>query len=188
MRDPDQSDHLARSLVAAGTGDRVAFHEVYVAASGRVLAICLSVIRDRAIAEDIMQDVFVKIWRSASGYDPDRARPMTWMGTIARNSAIDWVRARKRGAGVNYASSQGLDSVPSETEPVDSRMVRQEDESEALRMVGELPEELMNDIKAIYFEGLTYAEASEREGIPVGTLKSRVRRGLIALRKRLSNG
>ncbi len=91
----EAGDALERDLVASGRGDRKAFRKVYAATAGRLLAICLSVTRERGAAEDVLQEVFVKIWRKASSYNPERARPMSWLATIARNSAIDWRRSRR---------------------------------------------------------------------------------------------
>jgi len=175
-------DTLGADLVATGKGDRTAFCRVYRATAPRLLAICQNVTRDRAAAEDVLQAVFVKIWQSAARFDPERARPMTWLGSIARNAAIDWYRAQ-RPAG--DGSDQAIEAIPSASEPVDARIIREEGEDRAMGLVHELDEDLESQVRRIYLEGMTYAEAAEADGIPLGTLKSRVRRALITIRAKM---
>jgi RNA polymerase sigma-70 factor (ECF subfamily) len=187
LAEGDLPDRIANDLMAAGRGDREAFRRVYRATGGKVLAICLSITRDRPAAEDLMQEAFIKIWQKAASYDCARARPMSWMGTIARNTAIDWYRSKAGGGAPRTADPQRMETLPSETEPADSRIIRQQSESEALRLVGELSDDVESDIRTIYLQGLTYSELAERDCVPLGTLKSRVRRALISVRARLSD-
>ncbi len=184
MTSDDAPDVLAQDLVASGRGDRTAFRRVHAVTAGRLLAICMSVTRERPAAEDVLQEVFVKIWAKAATYDPERARPMSWLGTIARNSAIDWRRSRKM---MFEPNSGDVENVASETELVEHRMIRQETETRALQMVAELDRDTECDVRRIYLEGMTYAETAERDGVPIGTLKSRVRRALIRLRTTLND-
>lgn len=179
MKASDLSEQLADDLVATGAGDRSAFHRLYLATAPRLLAICQNVTRDRLAAEDVLQSVFVKIWQSADRFDKARARPMAWLGSIARNTAIDWYRAqRPRGE----RSDQAIDTVPSASEPVDVRIIREEGEDRAMSLVQNLDEDLESQVRRIYLEGMTYAEAAEHDGVPLGTLKSRVRRALMTIR------
>ncbi|MEO6387237.1 MAG: sigma-70 family RNA polymerase sigma factor [Croceibacterium sp.] len=171
---------MSDDLVLTGRGDRKAFRRVYSTVAGKLLAICNGVVRDRAAAEDILQEVFIKIWRSAPSYDPARASAMSWLCTIARNGAIDWYRARAKKP-VMMTDEKNFQLV-SEDEPADERIIREQNEVKAFAMVDDLKGEEEEDLKAIYFQGLTYVEAAEQHGVPLGTLKSRVRRAVAKMR------
>lgn len=168
--------------MAVGRGDSGAFRRLYRATAPRLMAICLAVTRDRPAAEDVLQGVFLKIWQSAGLYDPARARPMAWLGSIARNTAIDWYRARKPRP---ESADRSIEAIPSETEAVDARMIRKEGEAEALSLVQELDADTECNVRRIYLQGMTFAEAAQSDGVPIGTLKSRVRRALMSIRSRL---
>lgn len=173
---------LADDLVATGAGDKSAFHRLYRTTAPRLLAICMRVTRDRPAAEDVLQGVYVKIWQSAGRFDRTRSKPMAWLGSIARNAAIDWYRAQRHR---HEDSDRGLDAVPAASEPVDARIIREEGEELAMGFVHALDEELESQVRRIYLEGMTYEEAAETDGVPIGTLKSRVRRALLAIREKL---
>lgn len=184
MRADEPTDDLAIDLLKVGQGDRAAFRRVYQATAGKLLYVCQHVTRDRSTAEDVLQEVYVKVWRSAASYDAVRAQPMTWLGTIARNSAIDWYRAQTKRGPVMLADSLLFTDEP---ELVDQRMIREHSEQVALAMIGDLSTNEEAEISTIYIQGLTYTEAAERSGVPLATLKSRVRRTLIKLRQKLND-
>ena len=175
---------LAHDLVLTGQGDRPAFRRLYGATAPKLLRICLSVTRDRAAAEDVLQDVYVKVWRSAAAYDPTRSSAFSWLGTIARNRAIDWYRSNMKPP---LAAEAAAFSMSSEAEPVDLRIIREHAEDAALSMVGELEADEEDQLRTIYFQGLTYAALAERDGLSLGTVKSRVRRVLTKLRRKLND-
>src|SRR3989442_10119628 len=95
--DAARSRELAAALVRAAGGDRAALRLVYQDTSAKLFGVCLRILKDRSEAEDVLQDVYVTVWRKAATFDPGRASPITWMVAIARNRAID--RLRARGAG-----------------------------------------------------------------------------------------
>jgi RNA polymerase sigma-70 factor, ECF subfamily len=178
----DLDEQIANDIVAAGIGDRGAFQRLYRATAPRLLSICLNVTRDRLSAEDVLQSAFVKIWQSATRFDPARARPMAWLGSITRNCAIDWYRAQRPR---DQSSDQAIDTIPSASEAVDARIIREEDEERVMSLVHGLEEDLETQVRRIYLEGMTYVEAAESEGVPLGTLKSRVRRALMTIRMKM---
>lgn len=110
---------------------------------------------------------------------------MAWMGSIARNAAIDWYRSQ-----LPYRNfvDRPLDTIPSETELVDVRIIREEREGEALALVEGLDADIVFDVKRIYLQGMTYAQAAESNGVPVNTLKTKIWRALIGIRKQLQDG
>ena len=117
---------LAAALARVAGGDRAALRMIYEDTSAKLFGVCLRILKDRSEAEDVLQDVYVTVWRKAATFDPGRASPITWMVAIARNRAID--------------------------------------------------------IRAAFLDGATYEELAARLNVPLGTMKSWIRRGLLKLR------
>lgn len=166
-------------LVAAGCGDAAAFGRVYEATAGRLLAIARRVTCDRSGAEDVLQIAFIKAWNNAARFDPARSSAMTWLATIVRNSAIDWWRAHNRRDEVSDAV---LAVIADEAESADERIMRRQREEQAGMMIGQLSADHQEVIRGAFYDGLTYAELARREGVPLGTMKSRIRRSLLAMK------
>jgi RNA polymerase sigma-70 factor (ECF subfamily) len=170
---PAPSDLLLLARIAEG--DLEAFHTFYGRYAGRVLAYVRQLSRNRDGAEDVVQEVFVTVWRRAASFRPDRGDPAGWLYTVTRNKLVDlW---RRQGQGV-----AALDSVQELSEtaaPVpewgDLRLTMHQ----ALARVA--PEQ-RRAIEMAYFGGFTYEETARRLDLPVGTLKSRIRSGLRSLR------
>lgn len=174
-------DKLSADLVLVGTGDREAFQRVYVATSAKLLGICLPIVGEQGAAEDVLQDVFVIVWRNAAKFDPVRASPITWLCMIARNRAIDWRRAHDR-----HADRFGMMMPPfvaDDSVPVDQAMASVEMERAAVACLDRLPEDQRSAIRDAFLEGATYVTLAERLKLPLGTIKSRIRRGLLELKK-----
>ena len=173
-------DQLSDALVKAGTGARAAFRRVYDATSAKLMGVCLRILHDRALAEDVLQDAYVNIWNRASSFDPGRASPITWLATIARNRSIDRLRsgARRRAERPLEAAAEVSDGAV-----LASDAIEQADEARRLHdCLGELEDRTAGAIRTAFFEGLTYEALAEREGSPLGTMKSVIRRGLLKLR------
>ena len=184
MNDPISTGSTEDDLVAAGTGDAAAFRRLYEATAGRLLAIARHVTRDRSAAEDVLQIAFIKAWNNAARFDPARSGALTWLATIVRNSAIDWWRAHSRRDEVSDAV---LDVIADEAESAEERIIRQQREEQAGKMIGQLPADHQEVIRGAFYDGLTYAELAHREGVPLGTMKSRIRRSLLAMRGGFEN-
>ena len=160
--------------------DRAAFDQLYDAVSAKLFGVCLRVLTNRAAAEDAMQDTFVKIWNNADRYSANGLSPMTWLITIARNTAIDRLRAQKSG-------NTDLDSVHTELvasgpTPEQASIAR----SEAGRLVNcldELPQDRGAAIRGAYLDGQSYADLAERFAVPLNTMRTWLRRGLMSLRE-----
>ncbi|MFT5468434.1 MAG: RNA polymerase sigma-70 factor (ECF subfamily) [Verrucomicrobiales bacterium] len=148
-----------------------------------VMATAYRVLNDRHDAEDVAQEVFASLWKKAHLYDSQRGKPSTWITTIARNRAIDRLRSKQR-------RSQLRDDVQRETNPEILRerddvvsSVGREEESKLVRSaVMKLKPEQRQAIEITFFGGLSQSEAAEALGTPLGTIKARVRRGLMQLR------
>ena len=170
---------LVEALIATGREDRAAFRTLYRLTSAKLFGICLRICQERSAAEDVLSDVYLLIWRRAGAYEPGRASPITWLATIARNRAIDWRRAAGSRPSVPLDEAAEIaDGAPS---AVDT-MLGAEQAGRLHHCLDALDERQQGAIRTAFFEGLTYAELAERQAVPLGTLKSWVRRGLLRLR------
>ncbi len=180
-------DQLAGQLDAIARNEVAGLHELYAATKARLFVVCLGVVRDREAAEDVLQEVYLKVWNRAAGYDRERGAPWPWLAMIARNTAIDWARAHSRRASLDGAKY--LLTREAEFEPAADEQLAQAQESDrAMRAVEHLDEAAAQCLRAAFIEGLTYSEVAEREGLPLGTVKSRIRRALKVLRMRMADG
>jgi len=173
-------EHLAEALVRTGREDRAAFRELYRLTSAKLFGICLRICGERPAAEDVLHEVYLTIWKRAGAYEPGRASPITWMATIARNRAIDWRRAR----GVRRTAP--LDEAPPLPDPAPlapDLLLADEIGHRLQRCLDELDAHQNDAIRTAFFDGVTYAELAERRAVPLGTMKSWVRRGLRRLKE-----
>ena len=176
----DARAHLVEMLIRTGNEDRVAFRELYRLTAGKLFGICLRICDDRQSAEDVLHDVYLVIWKRAGAYEPGRASPITWLATIARNRAIDWRRAQ----GVRRTAP--IEAAPdlADEAPLASDAIEKGQSVDRLHhCLDELEGDQRTAIDTAFFEGATYAELAERRGVPLGTMKSWVRRGLARLRE-----
>lgn len=184
---PDEADlvrdRLAVALSRTGTGDAQAFRLVYELTSAKLFGICLRICGDRAAAEDVLADTYVSIWKHAGTWQPGRASPISWLSAIARNRSVDWLRsARRRSA----ASLEGVEHVADPAVSIEATLLNSENYAQLHKRLDGLGE--MEDwaIRAAFFDGFTYAELAEMRGIPLGTMKSRIRRALARMKCDLS--
>lgn len=176
---------LSALLARAADGDRLAFRDFYDRTSAKLFGIILRILIERGEAEDVLQEVFVTIWRKAAEFDPSRASPVTWTATIARNRAID--RLRARGSRPSAPLDEAAD-VRDESPSADTIIDSGRESARIHAALAALEPRHAAAIRSCYFEGTTYEALAEREGIPVGTLKSWVRRGLVRMKADLSAG
>jgi RNA polymerase sigma-70 factor (ECF subfamily) len=173
---PDLKDLLVR--VARGEQD--AFTGVYDMVSGPVLGLVRSVLRDPAQSEEVAQEVLVEVWRRAAAFQPEKGSAMAWVMTLAHRRAVDRVRSAQATSDREHRAAL-LDRTPAfdeVTEQVESRLER-EQVRRCLRGLTELQRE---SVGLAYYRGLTYREVAELLNTPLGTVKTRLRDGLIRLR------
>ena len=171
---------LSAALYRVARGDRPALRLVYDMTSAKLFGICLRILNDRSEAEDVLQDVYLTVWRKAASFDEARASPITWLVAIARNRAID----RLRSGGV-LRLSEPIEAADAVTDPAPTAAETLEVAQEHKRLkscLDELEGRTSASIKAAFMDGLTYEELAERSGVPLGTMKSWIRRGLAKLR------
>lgn len=170
---------LAQALASVAAGNKPALREVYERTSAKLYGICLRILSDHGQAEDALQDIYLTIWKRAETFDAARASPVTWLATIARNRAIDRLRARD-----NRVYAQLNDAVEvADTRPDPAQSLEASQARDRLgRCLADLEDRQARVIRAAFFEGITYAELAEADNVPLGTMKSWVRRGLIKLK------
>ena len=171
---------LAAALRRVAGGDRAALRHVYAETSAKLFGVCLRILNDRSEAEDVLQDVYLNVWRKAASFDEARASPITWLVAIARNRAIDRVRS---GAGArSSAPIDAASDVPDPTPLAAETIETAQDNRRLYSCLEELETRQQAAIRAAYMDGLTYEELAERSNVPLGTMKSWIRRGLAKLR------
>ena len=174
---------LGQELVQRiANGDASALRRAYDAHAGRVLALALRIVRSRAEAEDVVQDTFVEVWRRAGDYDPQRGEVSAWIMGMARSRCIDSVRrARVRSA---YALRTEPAASVAQDAP-DENAVSNEHGARVRKVLASLPTEQRTALELAYFEGLTQQQIAAHVGVPLGTVKTRVRLALEKLSKEL---
>ena len=169
-------------LAGMSVGDRDAGAAFVRRYQARVYGLALTVVGIPALAEEVAQEAFVKAWRYAAAYDARRGPVAAWLLTITRNAAIDTVRYRRETPMDPEVLTRALlDDRDRQAEPAD-RVAASEQVRTALQA---LPDDQRRAVVLMTFYGLTARDIAERDGIPLGTVKSRVRRGLAAMRERL---
>lgn len=171
-------ESLVAGMASGETDAAAAFVRRYQA---RVYGLALTIVGTPGLAEDVAQDSFVKAWRHAAGYDPRRGRVSTWLLTITRNTALDAVRYRRE----QPTDPDLLLAMLTRRDPGADVEADRTDTSLALRAaLRQLPREQAEPIVMMTFYGLTAKEIAARQDVPLGTVKTRVRRGLERLRER----
>ena len=178
----DQAD-LKQMLRGIANGDRTAFAAFHGRFSGMVYATAVQVLHNHEDAEDCTQEVFSSLWQKAGMYLDDRGKPSTWLAAMARNRAIDKLRARQRRGRLNdsFEDECRIDEPVTRNDPSKQAGVT-EMTGHVRSAVMQLSPEQSEAIRMAFFEGLTQLEISQKTGEPLGTIKARIRRGLGRLR------
>jgi RNA polymerase sigma-70 factor (ECF subfamily) len=183
MEDPTTSPD-ADLLRRIGAGDVDAVGALYDRYASTLFPLALRIVRDRAEAEDLVHDAFVIVSDRAAQYSPERGSVVAWLVTLVRNLSIDRTRRRER------RGALGRDVVAFEPSAVvgspEDLTVVADERSRVRRALATLPEVQRATLEVAFFEGLTYAEIAAREEVPLGTIKSRAARALMALREALA--
>ena len=180
--EPAQENDVAL-LSAIAARDEVALAQLYDRYRAILFGLLMRILNNREEAEDVLQEVFLQVWRKAEDFDENRGRPFTWLVTLARSRGIDRLRtlaARERvaEAGAREPSEEISDAVTDAFKSEQRGLV-----SDAL---AKLPDEQKRPIMLAYFEGLTQSEIATNLGAPLGTVKTRMRTGMIRLRELLA--
>jgi RNA polymerase sigma-70 factor, ECF subfamily len=160
--------------------DALAVGELYDRHNRLLFGLILRILKDRSEAEEVLQEVFVLVWTRAATYDVALGSPAGWLVRIARNRAVDRLRA-------NAVRVRAVEAAPpplAATSP-ETHAARSEQQRAVARALGTLPQEQRDLIEQAYFLGLTQSEMASRCGLPLGTVKTRIRTGMLALRHQL---
>lgn len=178
-------ERLIDALIRTGAEDRAAFRDVYDLTSAKLFGICLRICGERQAAEDVLHEVYLTIWKRAGAYEPGRASPITWLATIARNRAID----RRRQIGPRLQDRPVDEAVDIADASLDAlSLLHRSDEARRLaECLDGLDGRTRGAIVTAFFGGHTYDELAARAGMPLGTMKSLIRRGLLRLKECLSS-
>ena len=171
--------HLSAVLIRTGQEDRDAFRELYALTQAKLFGITLRICGNAQAAEDVLHDVYLTIWKRAGVWEPGRASPITWLATIARNRAIDWQRAQ------TLRRAAPLEDAPEIADPTptaETLLLADESTRRLHGCLDGLDAQHRDVIRTAFFDGVTYAELAIRRAVPLGTMKSWVRRGLARLK------
>ena len=181
---PEQQAQLAKLLSRVAMRDQAAFRELYQLTASKLLAVSMRMLRDQARAEDVLQEAFIGIWKTADRYAIEKSQPMTWLINIVRNRTIDVLRAPKREDSLTVDDEGESVEVDIEDEaagPLDS-LVAKSQASALQRCLERLEPGPRQSILLAFYEGMSHAELAEKMNQPLGTIKSWVRRSLDRLK------
>ena len=172
---------LVAALARVAGGDRGALQLLYRDTSAKLFAVCVRILRDEGEAEEVLQDVYTTVWQRAGTFDPARASPITWLVTIARNRSIDRLRS-----GAMAARTRTIDEAADVRDNTPNALAQIESLQEERRLtdcLGELEPRHAVAVRFAFLDGMTYDELARRMNVPLGTMKSWIRRSLLRLRE-----
>ena len=180
---PIEDVQLLRSIAA---GDSAALGGFYDRHAGTLLAVALRILNDHKEAEDVLQEVFLQVWNKAADFDPAQGRPLGWAITMARHKAIDRLRSAQRRARLVEEAGQEMAPDPATLSPQAPETTPRGDEAELVRAaLAHLPSEQRQAIEMAFFGGWSQTEIAAKLNEPLGTIKARIRRGMLKLREEL---
>lgn len=178
-------DPFAELLVRCSKQDQLAFKQLYKQASPKLYSLALRLMQKPELAEDVLQESFIKIWQKADTYNVQKGKALTWMATVTRNKALDKLRSLKLKSREMHSQYEGLEFASADLEPD-----HQEDLSQDMQRLRECLKQLQpaqrECILLSYYYGHSHQELSEKLDKPLGTVKAWIRRGLETLRPCLS--
>jgi RNA polymerase sigma-70 factor (ECF subfamily) len=186
MRPPVAETPDAELLRRVAGGDVTAFEQFYDRYSTALHALAMKILRDAHEAEEVLQEAMTLIWERAASYNAAAGKPLSWAMAITRNKAIDLIRSTQRASRLIEEAALDAEARASSV-PAESRAFLEEASTLVRRALAELPAEQRRSIELAYFGGLTQSEIASQLGEPLGTVKARIRRGMMTLRDALEN-
>jgi RNA polymerase sigma-70 factor, ECF subfamily len=170
---------LTEALLRVGLGDRSSFEYVYRQTSAKLFGICLRIFPNRTDAEEALQDAYLTIWNKAASFESGRASPISWLATVTRNRAIDRLRASGK---AKYVPVEDAGEIADPAPLAESQLLARDDDRALYGCIETLDARDAGFIRSAYVGGATYADLAAQEALPLGTVKSRIRRALMKLR------
>jgi len=174
-------DIYAELLQKTAAGDQLAFKKLYELSSPKLMSLSLRLMQTEALAEDVLQEGFIKIWDKAHTYAPGKGKAMTWMSTVIRNKGLDKLRSLKTKAAETEIQYEGLEFASIDLEPAEMEGLSQ-DVKGLMDCLDRLKPDQRECILLSYYYGHTHQELAVKLGRPLGTIKAWIRRGLEDLR------
>lgn len=175
------NETLTEWIHASASGDEAAFEKLYKATSPQLFAVLRRLLKSEALAEEALQECFVKIWNNTSEYQSSKSKARTWLISIARNHGIDTLRKRSiREDNELQLDPQGVEGLPENTAPFE---LRHENAEQLLLCLDQLSESARSCVVRSYCEGFSHEELSDQLQRPIGTIKSWIRRSLLSLKE-----
>jgi len=175
----DESAIIGDLIARTALRDRAAFQRLYDQSASKLFAVALRILKDRADAEDALQDVYVKIWNRADRFAGGGTSPMAWLVAIARNHAIDKLRARRPGHS-NIAVHADL---PDPARSPEASAVAASERDRLDDCIGRLDQAKADSVRSAYMEGYSYQELADRHAVPLNTMRTWLRRSLMKLKE-----
>ncbi|HEX4341761.1 MAG TPA: sigma-70 family RNA polymerase sigma factor [Verrucomicrobiae bacterium] len=185
MNDTENMERDIDLLRRIAATDRGAFAEFYDRHSTLMFSVACKILNDQTEAQDVLQETFVQIWEKAKNFDPKLGKASSWVAVLVRNKAIDRLRASQRRSRLAEQAEAHSEIATDLSETVNETMHGQENAKLIRSAITELPAEQRNAIELAFFSGLTQNEISAKLNQPLGTIKARIRRGLLKLRDQL---
>jgi len=184
--DDDRNRAQAQLVAAMARGDKTALASLYDQLSGPLYSLAHRMLNDAGEAQDLLQDIFLQVWRTAATYDSSRGSVFSWVATLTRNRAIDRIRMRKRRTELlaNAAPELQPAALTGETDSAGTLWLREKADAVRTALAALAPDQ-QQAIELAYFSGLTQQEIAAKLNEPLGTIKARIRRGLLRLKDRL---
>jgi RNA polymerase sigma-70 factor, ECF subfamily len=171
-------DPVAQLIEKCAAQDRAAFRALYHDTSAKLMGVLLRIVKERAEAEDALQEVYTRVWLRAGRYDPAKGRGMTWLIAIARNLAIDRLRARPQAT-----SDDGLDLVQDSAPRAETRLVAMGEARRMSECFATLEPDRAEAVRGAYLTGLSYVDLAARHAVPLNTMRTWLRRSLLKLKE-----
>jgi RNA polymerase sigma-70 factor, ECF subfamily len=182
----DDLHAAAREAMArVAGGDAAAFQEIYDGHADVVYSVAMNLLRDEGEAQEVLQEVFLKVWNASERYDPVFGRVVSWLITITRHRCLNRIRSRQRRAAAHDAAAQEAGVRADAAEDSAEVLLRRETAVAVKAALEALPPEQAEAIRLAFLHGLTQEETAGRLNAPLGTVKARIRRGLVRMKEQL---
>lgn len=173
------NDPVGALLIAVAAQDRAAFKSIYSDTSAKLMGVLLRILGTRAEAEDALQEVYTRVWLRAGRYDPTKGAGMTWLVALARNHAIDRIRARKPEQSDDDAVALVMDTAPR----AETRLIAAGEAKRVTRCFDMLEPDRAAAVRGAYLDGQSYQDLADHHGVPINTMRTWLRRSLQKLKE-----
>ena len=182
-------DIIGSLLQRTATQDRTAFQQLYSETAPKLSGVLFRILGNRTEVDDAMQEVYIRVWQRAAQYRPDRGQGISWLIAVTRNHALDRLRARPERSGMRQEVARDedgqdpLDRIADPSAGAEAGLVAKGEARRVVNCFDELEEDRAAAVKGAYVQGLSYQDLAERHGVPLNTMRTWLRRGLLRLRE-----